>query len=108
MTDLAVIFRNGIASGNRVAMHIIVKIYCEPDLVLEGDQRNLQERLNGSPTAGIGRRVALPDWASLLLGMYGTFYSIEKCQLSAQAKKKFVAPDCNLYLCHYKINTLYG
>ncbi len=59
MTDLAVIFRNGITSGNRVATHIIVKIYCEPNLVFgRGPTQSIRMRSNGSPTAGIGQRGA--------------------------------------------------
>ena len=60
ITLLALIFRNGIASGNLVDAHIIVNKYSCPDFVLgSGPTQSTIILLKGSSKAGIGLRGAL-------------------------------------------------
>ena len=54
-TELAVIVRSGIASGYRVAAHMMVSKYWFPLLVRgKGPTQSTITRSNGSPIAGIG------------------------------------------------------
>lgn len=53
------IFRNGIASGKRVKVHILVSKYWWPAFVFgSGPTQSIDIRLNGSSNAGIGKRGA--------------------------------------------------
>ena len=55
----ALIFLNGIASGNRVEAHIMVNKYWLLFLVFgSGPTKSIRTRLNGSSKAGIGFRGA--------------------------------------------------
>ena len=63
----AVIFRNGIASGNLVVVHMMVSKYSLPDLLLgSGPTMSTNTLLKGSSKAGIGFNGAL--------GIFGLVY----------------------------------
>lgn len=54
-TTGAVILRKGIASGNRVAAHMMVSKYWFPDLVRgSGPTQSIKIRSKGSPITGMG------------------------------------------------------
>lgn len=58
-TELAVTLRSGIASGNRVAAHIIINKHSLPLFVFgNGPTQSTITRSNGSPITGIGCRGA--------------------------------------------------
>lgn len=57
--ELEVILRSGIASGNRVAAHIIVSRYLSPLFVFgKGPTQSIITLSKGTPVTGIGCRAA--------------------------------------------------
>ena len=64
-TVLALMFFRGIASGNRVVLHMMVKIYSHPDLVLGSlPTQSIMTLVKASSATGIGWGGA--GWASWL------------------------------------------
>ena len=90
----AVILRRGIASGNRVAVHMIVNKYWLSDLVRgRGPRQSIKIRSKGSPMAGIGCKGAgRIFWLGLpIVCTHNMFYNAQQHQISHQAKRNVSA-----------------
>uniref|UniRef100_A0A673ZV90 Regulatory associated protein of MTOR complex 1 n=1 Tax=Salmo trutta TaxID=8032 RepID=A0A673ZV90_SALTR len=92
-TVLAVIVRRGIASGYRVALHIIVSKNWLPDLVFgNGPTQSIITFSNGSPTTGIGQSGARGPVA----------FSPGNLSTSSSASSTLGSPDNDEYILSFE------